>query len=197
MSRPKAGPCKQPECARPIAAWGWCELHYRRWKRTGDPEGNLKAPRPIADRFWPKVRKGRGCWTWMAAHNRRGYGVVGRGGKNGGMVSAHRVAWEITYGPIPDGLWVLHKCDNRSCVRPKHLYLGTAYDNTHDMLRRGRHGNTGLPGERNHKAKLTVAQVRAIRREAGTVPQYVLAERYGVTGATISAIVQGKTWTHA
>lgn len=76
-----------------------------------------------------------GCWEWTGATT-WGYGEVNRQGISGRRV--HRLAWEFAYGPIPDGLMVLHRCDNRSCVRPDHLFLGTAADNMHDMIAKGR-----------------------------------------------------------
>jgi hypothetical protein len=94
--------------------------------------------RSIAERFWPKVRKGPDCWLW-AACTANGYGTIGSGGKHGHQLLAHRVAWEMAYGPIPPGLCVLHHCDNRLCVRHGHLFLGTHKDNTQDMMAKGRH----------------------------------------------------------
>jgi len=90
----------------------------------------------VAERFWDKVDKTGECWLWTGAR-RRAYGYVGNG--KGKVVDAQRLAWEITFGEIPEGLYVLHKCDNPQCVRPSHLFLGTARDNTLDMVAKGRH----------------------------------------------------------
>jgi hypothetical protein len=88
-------------------------------------------------RYWDKVRRGPKCWTWSAAVSSNGYGwfrlVSTEAGRN-----SHRVAWELTKGPIPGGLHVLHRCDNRRCVRPSHLYLGTNADNVRDKVAKGR-----------------------------------------------------------
>lgn len=98
----------------------------------------------IEDRFWSKVRKDDGCWEWTASVNRRGYGWLHFGGKvERKALKAHRVSWEIHNGPIPDGLWVLHKCDNPRCVRPDHLFLGDRTDNMRDCAAKGRISTVG------------------------------------------------------
>lgn len=94
--------------------------------------------RPIAERFWEKVRKSSGCWEWTAYRNALGYGAIAYG-KPRRPVLAHRVAWELTHGaaPSPD-VEVCHRCDNPSCVRPDHLFLGSHRDNMLDMIAKGR-----------------------------------------------------------
>lgn len=149
--------------------------------------------RPIADRFWAKVAKGDGCWEWTGARNSvSGYGSFGLDRET--MVYAHRMAWELTNGPIPEGLFVCHSCDNRPCVRPDHLFLGTHSDNMQDMVAKGR-APKDKPSQRgvlNPQAKLTAAQVRDIR--ASAEPHTVLAPRYGVTATLIRAIRNRKAW---
>lgn len=90
---------------------------------------------PLETRFWQRVEKTDGCWRWTGPLHAFGYGLIWRGGNN---VGAHRISWEIHVGPIPDGLFVLHRCDNPPCVRPDHLFLGTQADNIHDMVAKGR-----------------------------------------------------------
>lgn len=93
--------------------------------------------RPLAERFWEKVATGPGCWEWQNATTGFGYGVF-QLGRGEGTKGAHIVAWELENGPITNGMWVLHHCDNPPCVRPSHLYLGTAEDNGADVSARGR-----------------------------------------------------------
>lgn len=95
--------------------------------------GKTRAPQ---DRFWEKVAKGDGCWLWTASTRKNGYGWFG--GLDISETFAHRCSWIYTFGAIPDGLCVLHRCDNPPCVRPDHLFLGTQYDNIKDMISKGR-----------------------------------------------------------
>jgi hypothetical protein len=146
------------------------------------------------ERFWSKVERGNGCWTWTASKNAKGYGKCApRHWRR--QEYAHRVSWEIANGPIPDGMQVLHHCDNPSCVRPGHLFLGTHQDNMADMVSKGRQRNGPLPGESNGRAKLTRRQVDAIRRrvERGET-KLRLAKEYGVSRATVQFICKGVTW---
>lgn len=112
------------------------------------------------------------------------------------MSKAHRVAWDLTYGPIPDGMLVLHRCDNPSCVRPDHLFLGTQTDNMLDRKAKGR-GNHRR-GSRHGRAKLTEAQVLEIRSRyaAGDVTQTQLGDEYGVCHVVIGNIVRRRLWRH-
>lgn len=92
---------------------------------------------PIEDRFWAKVNKADECWEWTGSRVWNGYGQF----RNGKVVYAHRYAYELWFGPIPDGLLVCHVCDNRSCVRPEHLFLGDYQDNAQDASKKGRTRN--------------------------------------------------------
>jgi hypothetical protein len=92
-------------------------------------------------RFWDRVGLDDGCWPWLGKPNVQGYGQL-RG--RGTMLTAHRLSWELHHGPIPQGKWICHHCDNHICVRPDHLFLGTPKDNTHDMIRKDRQWFTAL-----------------------------------------------------
>jgi hypothetical protein len=160
-------------------------------------------PRPIAERFWEKVdRRGDDeCWLWLGTIDPNGYGRLGRG-HNEASDLAHRVAWKVAHGAIPDGpghhgICVLHRCDNPTCVNPSHLFLGTIADNVADMIAKGRANYNPLRGSANPNAKLTEAAVREIRQryDQGERPQG-LARAFGVTGPVISNIVARRAWRH-
>lgn len=105
------------------------------------------------------------CWIWTGAHNMRGYGQI-HFSKGKRVIYAHRASYEIHRGPIPDGLWVLHRCDNPQCVNPSHLFLGDRLANVHDAMSKGRMRKPPIPnrpGELNPNAKLTDKKVRQIQ----------------------------------
>lgn len=137
-----------------------------------------------------------GCLPWIGHSNRHGYGVISRGGRQGALVLAHRLAYEWANGPIPDGLFALHRCDTPCCVNPDHIFLGTQTDNMADMDKKGR--RKIAVGERRGFAKLTEAAVREIRRrreQDGTLLK-VLAADYGVSITSIQQIFTGRCWKH-
>lgn len=150
------------------------------------------------EKFWVLVDVSDGCWEWKGIRNRGGYGVVVRYDENGKRkhLMAHRFAHMITKGPIPQGLLVLHRCDNPACVRPSHLFLGTHQDNTADMMAKGR--INARSGEEHGRAKLTRKQIVAIRagHEAGE-SFASLGRRFGVSATHASRIVKGEVWGNA
>jgi hypothetical protein len=141
------------------------------------------------------------CWDWPGTRNDHGYGTmaVGRAGQQR-IRRAHRLAWEFLVGPIPDGLDVCHHCDNRLCINPKHLFLGTHAENMRDAARKGRTrgGLVPLPGEANPGARLTDAEVLAMRRRysAGRVTMSRLAAEYGVSLSVVANVLTRRTWRH-
>jgi len=163
---------------------------------------------PIAGRFWSKVdRQGPNeCWEWKAGRTLKNYGQLRLPGR--GMVRAHRFAWELTNGPIPDGLCVLHHCDNRPCCNPDHLFLGTHAENAADCREKGRtprgdrHGSKTCPdrvlrGSDHGCAKLNEDQIPYIRALCeGGLSQRDVARAYGTCQATIRDIVSRRKWSH-
>lgn len=143
------------------------------------------------DYFWTFVTKTSGCWIFADGRSR---GTINVGDYR--RERAYRVAWRLTYGPIPKGIGVCHHCDNPACVRPDHLFLGTQAENLADASRKGRlHRYT--VGESNPNATLTAAQVKRIRQlykpgVYGLVAQ--LARRFKVSHTHIDRIVSGESW---
>lgn len=158
---------------------------------TLDPERRADFER----RFWAKVDKSGGpdaCWEWSGCRCKDGYGKFGvRHDDYCASLRAHRVSYKLTYGTIPDGLCVLHHCDNRLCSNPTHLFLGTRADNNADKCVKGR----APRGEQNKRTKLTESDVRVIRKLLTSgVPQRTIARQFGVAATAISAINRGLTW---
>lgn len=182
------GVCSVEGCETKIRTIGMCKKHYARWYRHGGTN-SLRAV-SAEDRFWPYVAKSDGCWVWTRYCSPTGYG---RFAWEGGSI-ASRFSWIVTYGPIPDGLDVLHHCDNPPCVRPDHLFLGTDADNAADKTAKGR-GNNYSGGPRGRK--LTWALVEEIRAQRYVLSIRELSVKYGVSMATIWNIHDVRTWDPA
>lgn len=151
--------------------------------------------RQSADKFWARVEQGDGCWEWRGSKHSKSRWPYGYVQWDGRVQGAHRVAWQIVNGPIPDGLLVLHHCDYPPCVRPSHLFLGNDSANMDDCRAKGRW--RVLSGEAVYCAKLTAADVQAIRvRRASGETLAVLSADYGVSMAAIWAATMGRTWKH-
>lgn len=156
-----------------------------------------RPPTPLRDRFWPRVRKGAGCWLWLGGVDSDGYGQIAVKAADGHRTSAraHRIAWELTHGPVPAGLCVLHRCDNPPCVRPDHLFLGTPTDNNHDMLAKGR--ERPPVGVEHGMARLTEEQAREIRRRvAAGESRRAVAALMGVHYSHACSVARGARWKH-
>jgi hypothetical protein len=177
---------------------GYCLRHYTQWRRHGDPlhqERRYHKGMPAQERFKAYVEKGLGskaCWEWTGGKINTGYGMFHPLPKQ--SVLAHRYAYEQHRGPIPAGQFVLHHCDNRACVNPRHLFCGTQQANVDDMINKGRDRKRGLAGAKNHSAKITEAIVRKIRASSTTAK--ILAKRHGVSVSLIYAVKQRRLWAH-
>jgi hypothetical protein len=190
---------------------------------THGSDGQFVSIVPFAERFWAHVDRSGGpdaCWPYSGGSTPGGYGIFSLGSRSAGARGAHRVAYELTSGPIPEGRLVCHRCDNPPCCNPAHLFVGTYADNNRDAIAKGRaHGHYApacdlryqrgdahysrqrperlARGQRHGMAKLSSAEVGEIRAAYRRGMGVRLARRYGVTPSHICRIVRGEVWTVA
>lgn len=171
-----------------------------------------KGPPPVslASRFWNKVdkRDPAGCWIWLGQTMPNGYGRTSRSRAENGphSVYAHRAAWELTHGVVPTDLLVCHTCDNRVCVNPAHLFVGTQKDNIADMDAKCRRVNSPAPKGTVLNAKITQGIANRIRKMHVDLPKrgtliapgemQGLAARFGISVSQVYNVVTGKCWAH-
>lgn len=198
------------DCGAVLGDLGFCET-------CSDNEAVAHKP-SLEERFWSKVNRTDTCWLWTACVDKDGYGMIRVDRKN---KRAHRLAYELTIGPIPDGMVVCHRCDTPTCVRPGHLFLGTDRDNMDDCISKGRtklmgasgdanglrkhpdrnphHINPELSrGENNGNAKITQQQADEIRNRyaSGGVTQKEIGTEYNISPSQVRNIVHGKSWNY-
>ena len=177
-------------CSRPVFGRGFCEMHYRRLWKAGELSHYETKRYDVRGRFMRSFEKTEnGCWEWIAAkHHTNKYGIIHNNKKR---YLAHRMSYELHCGPISKGLFVCHRCDNRICVNPDHLFLGTRLDNIQDMMTKRRHCfGSSRPG-----SKLTEEQAIEIRDARG-VYMTDLAKKFGVSGSIVKGIRDGTRWRH-
>jgi hypothetical protein len=154
------------------------------------------SPDDIAARLWARVDRSGDCWLWTGYTNPGGYGQMNVGGHRTRLT--HRVAWELTYGAIPDGDFVCHRCDTPACCRPDHLFLGSHTDNMRDATQKGRLPRNEQIGEAHKAAKLTADDVRRMRAlyAAGGYTFTELGDLFSVSRAKAFQVVRRKSWRH-
>jgi hypothetical protein len=147
-------------------------------------------------RFFSKIRFTKSCWLWTSPKANTGYGQIGSGKRKSKLLSAHVASWILHFGKKPAGLFVCHDCpdgDQKLCVNPAHLWLGTTDQNMKDAANKGRTPK----GERHGRAKLTNKQIKEIRsRRMAKMKHAEIARIYGVGRENIGMILRGKTWKH-
>lgn len=185
--------CSVDGCDRKHSSKGLCNLHYQRLIHNVPMAGNKKPT--LEERFWAKVEKGPDCWMWTGAKSGGppAYGYINLGNKV--LQRAHRLSYEMAKGPIPEGLHILHSCDEPLCVNPQHLFAGDAKANMDDMTSKGRAKHP--VGEANHSKlqEFEVLDIRSRRREFGT-SYAALASRFGVCPSVVRNIILRKKWKH-
>lgn len=182
--------CSVDSCDRIVKAKALCTKHYYRLRFNGSPYIVKRLDGvPLEDRFWLYVNKGEPdqCWEWTG-YTVCGYGQIGEGSR---CIKAHRLSFYLANGYWPEP-FCLHSCDNRSCVNPNHLRAGTHQDNMQDAVDRKRFPSK--KGEANHKARLTVEQVRKIRTLFDKMSIPDIAEMFNVAISTVGSIKQGRNW---
>lgn len=146
----------------------------------------------IRSRFYEKIliTDKNGCMRWIAGKFPNGYGCFKLNGKS---VGAHRLSYQIHKGDIPPEMCICHKCDNKWCVNPLHLFIGTINDNVQDKVKKGR----SVFGSKNGRTKLTEKDVIEIRKEINEgIDQRIIAKKYKIGQTTVSHIKQNQTWRH-
>lgn len=184
--------CSIPDCGRKIAGKGLCDKHYQRLRSHGDPynHGNLRgqeldykfryhAPGPFGDE----------CVEWPVGRDQDGYGILQHRRKT---VRAHRLSYELHHGPIKSTDIIRHTCDNPPCVNPNHLMKGSTADNVNDKISRGRM----KVGSQIRSSKLTEKDVLEIRKIGRSLPQWMIAERFGIARRTVSHVLNRDHWKH-
>lgn len=188
--------CDFPECDTKHYGNGLCNKHYNRMRSHGDPSVVLPRRRRFESaesRIARQTKTEGDCIVYTAGQvTRSGHRHISYRGFARGV---HRVAFELANGPIPEGLVVMHRCDNPPCVKLEHLTLGTVADNNLDRDRKGRH--RPLPGSQNGNARLTEWQVAEIKVHLSRgVSQYALGDRFGVSQGVVWRIKAGLNWSH-
>jgi len=186
--------CKIDGCENLVMARGWCAAHYTKWRKYGDPltvRQHQMHGATLLERWAANVEKSSGCWKWTGYRDQNGYGRINIGNM---PVLAHRVAWQLLCHEITSEQHVLHRCDNPSCVRPEHLFLGDHAMNMADKMAKKRHRFGVSRGVAHGCAKLNEEQVREIRASNG--PSRIVAQQYGVSGRQVRDIRARRVWRH-
>lgn len=189
--RNKKQTCSVPGCNKPATSLGMCKKHYTRFSRYGHTDKQSFQGESLEkklSRF--TVNEKTNCWEWTGNKSNSGYGTFAHEGKK---LYAHRESFKFHNGPIKKCLYVLHKCDNKLCMNPDHLFVGSAKDNSEDMMKKGRQAKGA-----DRQPKLTKSQVLELRTlsESRKLSAPALARKFSVSLPTVHSILAKKTWKH-
>lgn len=189
--RTETPPCKAEGCARAAWAQGYCDPHYKQLRKLGILQPKRIVGDPVA-RFHASytINATTGCWEWTGWIHPKQYGVLVVGGESK-KIRAHRFSFELFCGEIPQGVFVCHACDNRKCVNPDHLFLGTARDNNQDCIQKGR--AAFQVGTAPVKVSWHMATTMRVLYARGQHSMREIAEIYGLSKASVSGILTGRT----
>lgn len=185
--------CSIDGCNNKHLAKGFCNSHYLRSKRGKNLELKSCYQMDIKERLFSFINmNSNGCWDWIGAKNKKGYGCLSYKNKT---TIAHRLSYLLFIGEIPKDLHVLHRCDNPKCINPNHLFLGTDLDNSNDKISKGRF--VCSYGKDNGNSKLTDEQVVDIKIKIKKGLSFASISRtYEVSETTIAYIAKNKSWRH-
>lgn len=171
-------------CGGKLVGRGLCRSHYQSMWKQGKLELFSLCKDPLKVRLMAKIRISEsGCWEWTGQVRRDGYGLIWKDGK---AVRAHREMYRLSHPEMLDDAVICHKCDNRGCVNPDHLFAGTRDDNNKDAMKKGRTAS----GPRSGLSKLTTEQARAIKEDPRS--QTTIAKEYGICQSHVSRIKSGE-----
>ena len=143
-------------------------------------------------KFLSQIEISDGCWAWLGATRTGGYGEFWSDSPKR-LLASHRISWGLHFGDIPEGLSVLHKCDNPRCVNPEHLFVGTQADNIHDMVRKGRKRGGAPTGEKHFRAVLSSAASKELLEATGTIRE--ISRRFSVSLSTVKRVRAKTHWS--
>lgn len=177
----------------------YCRRHLSWFKKYGTTNMPRRAQGTVEERFWRFVDKSDGCWSWNGTKLKKGYGVFTDAAPSpnvrGKTISAHRYSYQLHYGDLQEGDYVLHSCDNPQCTNPLHLRKGTQSENIKEAYDKGRKKPNKKFGEASGKSKLTEEQVRFIKSHP-ELGHKAIADMYGLSPNCIRGVRIGRTWTH-
>lgn len=204
--------CQVDGCCKPSTSQGerplrgsdentlkYCRKHLAWFRNYGSTEMHRYSQGTLEERFWKFVDKSDGCWSWNGSKQQKGYGLIQdapiKGKSRGKTLLAHRVSYQMHYGDLQSGDFVLHSCDNPQCTNPAHLRKGTQSENIKEAIEKRRKFVPNARGEQNPRSKLTEEQVRFIKSHP-ELGHKAIGDMFGLSLNCIRSVRIGRTWAH-